>query len=139
MKKRNTGVLIDGENISSRKAELIMKAVKSQGVLYKAKVYGRQKDTYTRAWSIKAKECGIEDIRLFGGPEKDKIDKKIKKDARNIINQHKNVDVVCIATNDAGYVDVIENLRSRGKRVIVIGESKAPEKLRKCCNSFIEI
>ena len=138
-KKKNLSVLIDGENISAKKAEAIMEVASNQGELYKAKVYGRQKDDYTKNWSNKAKKCGIEDIRLTGGPSKDKVDKKIQKDAKTIVRQDKNVDVVCIATNDAGYAESIRDLRSQGKRVIGIGGKQAPEILRKSCSSFVEI
>ena len=84
-------------------------------------------------------EYGISDIRLCGGPEKNKVDNKIKKDARRLITQHKNVDIVCIATNDSDYVDIIRELRSMGKRVVVIGEKQASESLRTSCNRFVEI
>ena len=135
-KKQNTGLLIDGENVGAKKANAILNAARSQGKLYEGKVYGRQKDVHTRRWSDKAKEYGISDIRLCGGPEKNKVDNKIKKDARRLITQHKNVDIVCIATN---YVDIICELRSMGKRVVVIGEKQAPESLRTSCNRFVEI
>ena len=110
-KKQNTGLLIDGENVGAKKANAILNAARSQGKLYEGKVYGRQKDVHTRRWSDKAKEYGISDIRLCGGPEKNKVDNKIKKDARRLITQHKNVDIVCIATNDSDYVDIIRELR----------------------------
>lgn len=139
VKKQNTALFIDGENISHKKAESIMKAAKNQGILYSSKVYGLQKDTHTKGWSDKAKECGIKDIRLCGGPEKDKADKKIQKDAKQEIIQQKNVDIVCIATSDKGYVDTVKELRKQGKRVVVIGEDKAPEELRNACSKFIEV
>lgn len=139
MIKKNTELLIDGENIGAKKADRIMNAANAQGVVYESKVYGRQKDDRTKRWSDKARECGMADIRLYGGPEKNKVDKKIKKDARKVVSVHKNVDVVCIATNDGGYIDVIKELRAMGKRVVVIGERQAPEKLRQCCSKFVEI
>lgn len=139
MKKKNTGVLIDGENITAKKAAMIMHIVEEQGVLDIGKVYGIQKDDRTKNWKTKAKELGIEDIRLYGGPQKNKVDNKIKRDARKLINQHKNVDIVCLATNDGGYIDVIAELRQAGKKVVVIGEKSASEKLRKSCNRFIEV
>ena len=139
IKKLNTELLIDGENIGAGKAEKIMKAAKSQGELFESKVYGLQKDAHTRRWSDKAREYGINDIRLYGKPEKDKVDKKLCKDARKVIRDHKNVDVICIVTNDGGYVKDVEEMRNVGKRIVIIGESRAPEKLRKCCNKFIEI
>ena len=49
--KKNTELLIDGENMSYRNADTIMDVVASQGILFEAKVYGRQKDMRTRRWS----------------------------------------------------------------------------------------
>ncbi len=137
--KQNTGLLIDGENVGAKKAGAIMKAAALQGKLYEGKVYGRKKDIHTKKWSDKARECGISDVRLYGGPEKNKVDNKIKKDARQLIKYHKNIDIVCIATSDGGYVDVIKELRAQGKRVVIIGEKQAPVSLRSACNHFIEI
>ncbi len=137
--KQNTELLIDGENVGANKADTIINVAKSQGKLYEGKVYGRQKDSHTRRWSDKARKYGISDIRLYGGPEKNKVDNKIKKDARRLIEQHKNIDIICIATNDSDYVDIIVELRSLGKRVVVIGEKQASESLRASCNRFVEI
>ena len=86
--KQNTGLLIDGENVGAKKVAAIMNAVKSQGTLFEGKVYGRQKDIRTSKWREKAREFGISDIRLYGGPEKNKVDNKIKKEARRLIHQH---------------------------------------------------
>ncbi len=138
-KKLNTGLLIDGENVGAKKANAIMNAVRSQGKLYEGKVYARQKDIRTHRWSDKAREYGISDIRLCGGPGKNKVDNKIKKDARRMIDQNKNIDIICIVTNDSDYVDIIRELRSLGKRVVVIGESRAAASLRMSCNRFVEI
>lgn len=137
--KKNTALFIDGENISCKKANAIMDAAKQQGILFSKRMYGLQKDNRTRRWSDKAKEYEIADIRLFGGPEKNKVDRKMQKDMKREITQHKNVDIVCVATSDKGYADTILELRTQGKRVVGIGEGKAPDRLRNACNVFIEI
>lgn len=138
-KKKNTALFIDGENISCEKVDAIMDAAKRQGILFSGRVYGLQKDNSTRRWSDKAKKYGIADIRLFGGPEKNKVDRKIQNDVKREIIRHKNVDIVCVATSDKGYAVTIQELRAQGKRVVGIGEGKAPEKLRNACSVFIEI
>lgn len=137
--KLNTMLFIDGENIGAKKATEILDAAQSQGKLYKAKVYGRQKDKRTRRWTDKAKEHGMSDIRLYGGPEKNKVDNKIKKDAGRSIDSNKNIDIICLATNDGGFADMIKKLRSKGKRVVVMGEKQASKSLRASCNQFVEI
>ncbi|MDE6627539.1 MAG: NYN domain-containing protein [Lachnospiraceae bacterium] len=138
-KKKNTLLLIDAENVSYKKADVIMGWVELQGVIAIGKVYGRQKDPHVKGWFEKAREYDLEEIRLYGPPEKDKVDKKIQRDARREISVHKNLDIVCLVTSDSGYVDMIDELRSQGKRVVVIGEEKASEALRKSCSQFIEI
>ena len=139
IKRKNTSLFIDGENISSKKANAIMRAAEKQGVIDAAKVYGIQKDAHTKGWTEKAKECAIKDIRLSGEPEKDKVDKKIFKDTKKAVLEQKNLDIVCIATSDGGFVDTVKELRAQGKRVVVIGEEKAPDELRQACSEFIEI
>ena len=51
----------------------------------------------------------------------------------------KSVDVVCIATSDKGYTDTVKELRRQGKKVVGIGEKKAPKELRDACSEFFEI
>lgn len=138
-KKVNAALFIDGENISSKKAEQIQKIANKQGVLGTEKVYGLQKDECTKSWSDKAKKLDIKDIRLCGNPEKDKVDNKIKKDVNREIKHNKSVDVVCIATSDKGYTDTVKELRRQGKKVVGIGEKKAPKELRDDCSEFFEI
>lgn len=137
--KKNTELLIDGENMSYRNADTIMDVVASQGILFEAKVYGRQKDMRTRRWSEEARKHGLKDIRLYGGPQKNKIDDKIIRDAKRILNHDKNVDIFIIATSDSDYVDIIKELRTSGKRVVVVGDRNASDSLRNSCNKFIEI
>lgn len=103
------------------------------------KLYGLQKDNSTMGWSAKAREYGMADIRLCGGPAKNKVDRKMQKDMKREIVQYKNVDIVCMATSDKGYAAAIRELRACGKRVVVIGEGKAPHQLRNACSKFIEI
>ena len=138
-KKVDTEVLIDGENISHRKAPKIMKIAAAQGVVYEGRVYGRQKDRRTKGWTDMARRHGIEDIRLYGGPQKNKVDNKIIKDADKIVRKNKNLDIIVIATSDSDYIDEIKNLRRHGKRVVVAGSKQASKELRNSCNKFYEI
>ena len=137
--KKNTELLIDGENMSYRNADTIMDVVASQGILFEAKVYGRQKDMRTRRWSEEARKHGLKDIRLYGGPQKNKVDDKIIRDAKRILNHDKNVDIFVIATSDSDYIDIIKELRTSGKRVVVVGDRNASDSLRNSCTKFIEI
>ena len=41
-----------------------------------------------------------------------------------------------IATSDKGYTDTVKELRRQGKKVVGIGEKKAPKELRDACSEF---
>lgn len=137
MKKKNMIVVIDGENIPAREAEKIFSIVNAVGVIDYAKVYGIQKDRSTRAWTLVSKaDKNLKDIRLYGGPAKDKVDKKIIKDLLEEISLHKNVDIVVLVSCDHGYAPCIKELRKQGKRVVVIGYKKTAKILREVCSEY---
>ena len=138
-RKRNTAVFID-ENVPAKKAVAIMKAAKKRGVIDTVKVYGLQKDQRTKKWSEVALTIeGMKDIRLRGGPARNKVDKKIMKDTIHDIKAAPNVDVVIIVSSDHGYVKNVRELRAMGKHVVVIGEENAPKNLRQSCNEFVQV
>ena len=139
-KKKNMAVFIDGENVAADKAEKIFSVIEQKGVLDYAKVYGIQKDHSTKKWSDVAKnQDNVKDIRLCGGPAHDKVDNKIKRDARAAVQNASNIDIFVIVSSDHGYADVISELKHKGKRVLVVGEEKAPERLRKAGSEFVMI
>ena len=41
--------------------------------------------------------------------------------------------------SDKGYTDSVKELRRQGKKVVGIGEKKAPKELRDACSEFFEI
>lgn len=77
-KKKNTALFVDGENISYKKADEIIEYAEAKGCIDFdwVRVYFRQKDPSTEGWG---KIPGLKSIRLFGEPEKDKIDKKYRR------------------------------------------------------------
>ena len=137
--KKRVAMYIDTENVSYKKGSGIMAIVGEQGELRDARAYGLQKDRATQGWSDVAKKYAIKDIRLCGAPQKNKVDKKIQRDIRKTISNGKDIDIICIVSSDQDYVSVIRQVRAKGKQVIVIGEKKASDRLRKAGNIFREI
>lgn len=133
--KKNMGLYIDGENYSVKKAQLLFAVVSGIGVLSYARVYGIQNDKSTQAWSRLASErTDLTDIRLYGGPGKNKVDKKIQKDIRHDAKINKCIDIIVIATSDHGYVPIVEEMRSKGKKVVIISGNIISKKLKNACN-----
>ena len=55
---------------------------------------------------------------------------------------HKNIHFVVDElrkASDKGYTDTVKELRRQGKKVVGIGEKKAPKELRDACSEFFEI
>ena len=138
--KRNTMVYIDGENIPEKKYDAIKRLVNSIDKTGGMKVYGLRDDPCTRAWSRRSEiDNKLNDIRLGGKPATNKVDKKIKKDIRADAKGCSNCDTVVIVASDHGYASAAKEIRKSGKRVIGIGESNAPRRLRKSFDMFYEI
>ena len=138
--RKKVSVYIDAENISYKHAEKILKLASEEGDVVEKKYYDRQKDSGTAPWKEAAKEHDIKRISMYGEPEKDKIDKKIKKDIRKTIKIKTASDVICIVTSDSGYIDIIKEItKVYEMRAVVIGEKKTPEVLRIAASDFKEL
>lgn len=137
MKKKNI-VLVDGENISYKRADEITTLSRQLGKVVEQKVYHRQKDQITRSWTEKTKVSRYKDICLFGGPEKDKVDLKMQKDARQYL-QKPDIDMVCVVTSDGGFDCLADTAHASGKLLCFIGDNKASKKLRTANAKFIQL
>ena len=131
-------VLVDGENVSAKRADEILRLARRFGHVDLLRVYHRQKDPVTRAWTKKSNVSAYTDVCLFGGPEKNKIDHKIQKDAQRYFSA-KGVGGVVVVSSDADFCYVAEDAAVAGKHFGVIGEKKAPKKLRRACDRFMEL
>lgn len=135
--KKRIVMLIDGENIGAKRNGEISRICKERGEVYESKVYHRQKDMATRQWSEECRKSKMKDICLYGGPCKNKVDKKIQEDAKRYMKAS-DVDVICIVTSDGDFARLKKIAKTSGKKILFIGEKKAPEKLRKA-GCFVEL
>ena len=131
-------VLVDGENVSAKRADEILRLARRFGHVDLLRVYHRQKDPVTRAWTKKSNVSAYTDVCLFGGPEKNKIDRKIQKDAQRYFSAE-GVGGVVVVSSDADFRCLAENAAAAGKSFCVIGEKQAPLRLRRACDRFIEL
>ncbi|MCR5487421.1 MAG: NYN domain-containing protein [Lachnospiraceae bacterium] len=133
---KKVAVYIDGENIPAKEASKIFYTAQRIGGMVSAKVYGIQKDPGTKGWSEEAsRRAGLKDIRLCGGPGRNKVDKKIQKD---IAKDPDCADVIILATSDHGYAECVRDARNKGKKVIGIGRQKT-KKLMEVCDAYIRL
>ena len=104
-------------------------------------LFRSQKDHATMGWHevAKANDC-LKEIRLSGGPAKNKVDKKIIRDIRRLIGDCVPAETcVFIVSSDSDYRVVVTELKEAGVRVIGIGEAKANANYKQSFDSFIEM
>lgn len=140
--KRNTQktirLYIDAENISAKYAEKIMNKSNEMGKIVEAKAYRRENDKHTKGWGRKGEKYGIKSILVPGGPDKDKIDKKIIRDIQSIL-PGKSDNIICLVTSDGGYVNIVNKVKNLGREIIVIGDEKASSDLQEAADKFISL
>lgn len=136
-KKQGTvDLYIDAENVGAQHADKIVHKAECKGTITQKKYYGRQKDGSIEPWKEKGKEHDIKPILVSKEPEKNKVDNKIKKDIRKSLRNGTCADEIIISTSDGGYKDIIEEAQAAGKKVTILGEKKAPKKLRNAADQF---
>lgn len=137
-KQKRVAVFIDGENISNKKAEKIIKKSNNQGDIEFARVYGIQNTPSDKCWVKTSQELDIKHIRLGGGSKKNKVDKHMFSEILNEAKKKEHVDTIIIATNDADFITIIKEVRAMGIRVVIMGlKSSLSDKMKKACNSFV--
>ena len=129
-KKKNTVVLIDAESVSAKHCSSIIGQSKSVGEIAEMRYYARQKDEFTKAWKESAKNHGIKPILMYGEAQPNKIDNKLIKDAKKILEDNKSIDVFCIATRDGDYTELVDYLREHKKKVVILADKQTSQRLK---------
>ena len=136
--KKKTIILVDGENVSAKNADKIMTISNRLGAVGERKVYHLQNDRGTRAWTDKSKSGEYKDIQLYGSPAKNKVDRKMQKDARQYLKKP-DVAKVCIVTSDGGFRCLAEDAAAAGKKLCFIGGRTPSRRLRNTSAQFMKL
>lgn len=128
--KKNTMVFIDAENVSSTYAASIENEIWNIGNVAEVRYYAMQKDPATANWKTTIKDYGYKPILMAGEREKNKIDNKIIRDAKRILNENKSIDIFVIVSRDGDYTELVRFLRSNRKRVVILAPKNTSKKLK---------
>lgn len=128
--KKNTMVFIDAENVSSAHAASIENEIWDIGNVAEVRYYAMQKDHATASWKSTIKEYGYKPILMAGEREKNKIDNKIIRDAKKVLNENKSIDIFVIVSRDGDYTELVKYLRSNRKRVVILAPKNTSKKLK---------
>lgn len=130
VKKKNTMLFIDAESVSAKHCSHIIGQCNSVGNLYESRYYALQKDNSTAAWKDAARLYSIKPILLCGESLPNKVDKKIIKDIRRVIETNKSIDIFCIASRDGDLSEIVEFIRTKKKRAIVLATKNTSKMLK---------
>ena len=103
-------VFIDAENVSSTHAASIENEIWDIGNVAEVRYYAMQKDPATANWKSTIKEYGYKPILMAGEREKNKIDNKIIRDAKKVLNENKSIDIFVIVSRDGDYTELVRFL-----------------------------
>lgn len=132
-------VLIDADNIPAKFAEAILKEITVLGEPALRRVYGDWSGGHLRSWSDKVLQLGLVAHQETANTKgKNASDIGLVIDAMDILHAGR-FDGFVLVSSDSDFTALANRIREEGLDVIGIGESKAPESLRKVVNRFIEI
>lgn len=131
-------VLIDAENISETFADKIIGICESHYTVAEYRIYHRAKDQGTRRWTERSKGGDFLDIQLSSPPVKNKVDRRIKKHARNLMNRP-DVDGICVVSSDGGFCSLTEDAAAAGKQLCFIGGKTPSHRLRRSGAQFMRL
>lgn len=73
---------------------------------------------------------------MAGEREKNKIDNKIIRDAKKILNENKSIDIFVIVSRDGDYTELVQFLRNNRKRVVILAPKNTSKKLKNASSEF---
>jgi len=134
--EKKIAVLIDSENVSSSKIELIIKESIKYGLLTIRRIYGDWTNSLLSSWKSVLPIFAIQPIQQFRNTSgKNSTDSAMIIDAMDILYSG-HVDGFIIVSSDGDYTRLSVRLRESGKIVVGIGEKKTPQSLINACNEF---
>ena len=132
-------VLIDGDNINAKHAELILKEVASFADPALRRVYGDWSGQQMKDWVKKARKLGLVAHQETANTKgKNASDIGLVIDAMDILHRKK-FDGFVLVSSDSDFTRLAARIREDGLQVVGIGEEKTPASLKNVCNRFILI
>ncbi|WP_371155755.1 NYN domain-containing protein [Jannaschia sp. 2305UL9-9] len=132
-------VLIDADNIPAKYAEAIIKEITGLGEPALRRVYGDWSGGHLRGWADKVLQLGLVAHQETANTKgKNASDIGLVIDAMDILHSGR-FDAFVLVSSDSDFTRLASRIREEGLEVFGIGESKAPESLRKVVNRFITI
>lgn len=129
-------LLIDGENVSSKKIEEILDIISTRGKLLIKKVYNNKSSM--DHWESVISKHSLDAVWVPNTTKnKNSVDIALAVDAMTLLYKRPDLTGFCIVASDADYTPLAKQISTENKYVLGIGEAKTPEPFRYACTEFI--
>ena len=135
-KETRLAVLIDAENVSGKCAQELFFTIATLGEANVRRIYGDFSGSRHKSWDDAVRSLAIDQCQHRATTTgKNASDIAIVIDAMDLLHRGR-VDGFCLVSSDSDFTKLAKRLREDGMVVYGWGERKAPEALRRACNSF---
>jgi uncharacterized protein (TIGR00288 family) len=133
----NIALLIDTDNSSHKKIDLILSEIAKYGTVTIRRAYGNFASEYIKGWSSVLHEHAIKPIQQFDYTKgKNATDIAMTIDAMDLIYSNK-IDAFCVVSSDSDFTPLVMRILAEGKKVYGFGYKKTPKPFVNACSNFL--
>ena len=139
MKNGSAAIFVDGDNISSTLFEGAYDRLQASHQVSLIRVYGDYSQNSMAKWHELCRLKGFEQIQCANSPKKNSTDLKLIDDIYFNLYENQRVKTYIIVSNDRDYTFVVQRLKSKGKKVIIVGHNNTPTVYKNLADEFITL
>lgn len=132
-------LLIDADNSSSSKIEVVLAELAKVGVVNIRRAYGNWKKAELKGWEATLHPFAIRPMQQFDYTKgKNATDMSLCIDALHLLYTEK-PDAFAIVSSDSDFTPLVLHLKERGAKVFGFGASKTPMPFVDACSQFLDL
>tara|TARA_B100001287_G_C22605684_1_gene492602 strand:- start:360 stop:1133 length:774 start_codon:yes stop_codon:yes gene_type:complete len=139
LQKETIAMYIDGDNVSYKDIEIILKEVNSYGRIIISRVYGDWSKDNMNNWLKTSTEHGILQVQCGRISGKNSSDIKLCVDLMKDLYSINSISLFFIITSDSDYRHIVPEIKTCNKKMFCIGESYANISLISSCDKYITL
>jgi uncharacterized LabA/DUF88 family protein len=135
--KARIALLIDADNVSARRIDLILNELSGYGETSIRRAYGNWTKPELRGWAGVLHENAIRPMQQYDYTSgKNASDMALVVDAMALLYTDR-PDAYAIVSSDGDFTPLVMHLREKGAAVYGFGERKTPEPFKSACSRFL--
>jgi len=131
-------LLIDGDNINSKKIQEILDLVNTKGKALIKRVYNNKASM--EHWEPIIGKYSLYSVWVPNNTKnKNSVDIALVVDAMSLLYERPDLDGFCIVSSDADHTALVKHILTKDKYVLGIGNTNTPEPFRNSCTEFVDL